>query len=569
MRSAVSRLVVVVFGLTGAVLPPVPAGSDPAATGGTVPGVTAAGYDVRYLAEPNPLNITDGLALDGKGGLYICLALTSGIVRLDLATGELSAIAGEFDTEPLVPDDITMGPDGNLYVSDLFGRAVVRMSPDGKDRQVVGSNLGDGNSLANAVAFNAEGRLFATDLSFGDPSHPGGLWEIDPAGVKPAIPVIRPMPAPNGFAFGRDGLAYIPQMWAGRIDVVDVDARTVRTLVDGFGYVVSVRMDPQSNLVVLEADTGTVWRVDRSSGAKTFLARGEPGLDNAVVHPDGEIWVTNFNRGGLRRVNVATGTLDPVLPDRLLTLPVSLSERPDGSILVGDLTSVNRVRDGQSTRLSRLLNPDNLQLLSPGAVQIGSDVYLSDLLPPQGRIFRLDTKTGKRHPVASGFGIPWTVREGAGGRLLVSDQALGAVFEVDPGTGSKTPVVQGLISPSGLAFDASAGVVYVSDNGGGRVLAVDLASRVPSVIASGLDGPEGVAVDRDGSLLVVEGNAGRLVRINPGGGAPTEVAKGLPTKTVGFGLPLMNYSADVLVRSDGAIVVSGPADASLIELRRT
>jgi sugar lactone lactonase YvrE len=112
-------------------------------------------------------------------------------------------------------------------------------------------------------------------------------------------------------------------------------------------------------------------------------------------------------------------------------------------------------------------------------------------------------------------------------------------------------------------------LVYVSDTGGGRVLAVDLASRMPSVVASGLDGPEGVALDRDGSLLVVEGDAGRLVRIDPGGGGPTEVARGLPTKTVGFGLPLMNYSADVLVRADGAIVVSGPADASLIELRRT
>ncbi|MGH9039340.1 MAG: SMP-30/gluconolactonase/LRE family protein [Acidimicrobiia bacterium] len=400
MRWAVIRLVVAISALTCGVLPAVPAGSGPAGTGEPVPGVTAPGYDVRYLAEPNPLSITDGLSLDGKGGLYICLALTNGIVRMDLATHELTVIAGEFDAEPLVPDDITVG------------------------------------------------------------------------------------------------------------------------------------------------------------------------LDNAVVHPDGEIWVTNFNRGGLRRVNVATGTLDPVLPDRPLTLPFSLSEAPDGSILVGDFTSVNRVRDGQSTRLSRLLNPDNLQLLSPGAVQIGSDVYLSDVLPPRGRIFRLDTRTGKREPVASGFGIPWTVREGAGGRLLVADQALGAVFEVDPGTGSKTPVVTGLVSPSGLAYDPARGVVYVSDTGGGRVLAVDLASRLAVVVASGLDGPEGVAVDRDGTLLVVEGAAGRLMRVDPASGARTEVASGLPTKTTGFGLPLMNYSSDVIVRADGGIVVSGPADASLIELRR-
>jgi hypothetical protein len=34
------------------------------------------------------------------------------------------------------------------------------------------------------------------------------------------------------------------------------------------------------------------------------------------------------------------------------------------------------------------------------------------------------------------------------------------------------------------------------------------------------------------------------------------------------GIPFLNYSSDVLVRSNGAIVVSGDADGSLIELTR-
>jgi glucose/arabinose dehydrogenase len=88
------------------------------------------------------------------------------------------------------------------------------------------------------------------------------------------------------------------------------------------------------------------------------------------------------------------------------------------------------------------------------------------------------------------------------------------------------------------------------------------------VVATGLSGPEGVGIDADGSLLVVEGDAGRLVRLDPAGGSPTVVATGLPTKTVGIGLPLLNYSSDVLVRRDGSIVVSGDADGSLIELTK-
>jgi DNA-binding beta-propeller fold protein YncE len=258
--------------------------------------------------------------------------------------------------------------------------------------------------------------------------------------------------------------------------------------------------------------------------------------------------------------------VEPLFPDRSLTLPFSLSEAPDGSLVVGDFTAVARVADGRVSRHNRLLVDGPLQLLTPGAVQVGTDLYYSDFLPPDGRIFRIDLTSGTRQLVASGFGFPWHVRAGPNQQLLVSDQALGAVFVVDPATGRKSPVLQGLHSPSGLAFDAYHGVVYVSDTGAGRVLSVALSGGAPSVVATGLAGPEGVALDHDGSLLVVEGDAGRLVRINPGRGSRTVVATGLPIRTVGFGVPLMNYSSDVLVRADGSIVVTGDRDGSLIEL---
>ena len=158
------------------------------------------------------------------------------------------------------------------------------------------------------------------------------------------------------------------------------------------------------------------------------------------------------------------------------------------------------------------------------------------------------------------------MRAGPNQQLLVSDQALGAVLVVDPATGRRSPVLQGMHSPSGLAFDTGRDVVYVSDTGAGRVLSVAFAGGAPSVVATGLSGPEGVAVDRDGTLLVVEGDAGRLVRIDPARGSRSVVATGLPTRTVGFGVPLMNYSSDVLVRRDGSIVVTGDVDGSLIEL---
>ena len=579
MRSAWSRVVTAVLGLGAvAVAPPGPAG------GSVATGVVAPGYRATYLVPPAPLQQTDGMALDGQGGVWVTQALSNRVVHLDLGTGAITRIADEPDADPVhVPDDIALGPDGSLYVTAMFDRAVVRMTKDGRDRTVVGSNLGDGSALTNGIAFNAQGRLFATDLSFADPSHPGGLWEVDPAGVKPPVPILRNLPTPEGFGFGPDGLAYIPEMFAGRIDVVDVDARTVRPLVDGFGYLVALKVDGQGRLVTMETDTGKVWRVDRTTGARRFVAQGPPGLDNLVVAADGTIYVTNFVQGNVWRVDEARQVMVPLLPESPLALPFSLSEAPDGALVVGDFTAVTRLTGGGSgsggpvraDRLSRLLvdvgaasSPaKQFQLLTPGAVQIGSAVYYSDFLPPDGRLFRRDLATGRRELVAKGFGFPWMVRAGPPGHLLVGDQALGAVFDVDVATGRSTPVVQGLRSPSGLAYDAASRTVYVSDTGGGRVLGVNLSMPAPSpfLVATGLASPEGVALDRDGTVLVVEGDTGRLFRVDAGGRRGL-LASGLPTRTVGFGLPLLNYSSDVLVRRDGAIVVSGDADGSLVEL---
>jgi sugar lactone lactonase YvrE len=562
MRSVMARLLMTAA-TVGTLFVPAPVGAED--DGSSTGGVSAPGCRVRYLVPPNPLNLTNGMALDGKGGLYVIQAFYNRIVRVDLQhPNKLTVIADETDAEPLLfPDDMALGPDGNLYVTELLSRKVTRISLDGRQRKTVGTNIGDGGSGANGIAFNAQGRLFATDLTF-DPSRPGGLWEVDPQGVKPPVPVIRPLPTPEGFGFGPDGLAYVPEMFAGRIDVIDVDARTVRKLVDGFGYLVALKVDRTGNLLTLETDTGKVWRVDRQSGARTFVAAGPRGLDNLVEDRDGTIYVSNFVQGNIWRVDQARGVMEPLLPDRSLTLPFSLNEAPDGSIVVGDFTAVARVAGGRVTRPNRAL-VDGLQLLTPGAVQIGNDLYYSDFLPPDGRVFRIDLTSGKRHLVAGGFGFPWAVREGPGGGLLVSDQALGAVFAIDPQNGLRSPLVQGLQSPSGLAFDRDRGVVYVSDTGGGQVLAV-ASGGAPTAVATGLNHPEGVAVDRDGTLLVVEGDDGRLVRLDPRRGTRSVVATGLPTKTVGVGVPLMNYSSDVLVRRDGTIVVSGDADGSLVEL---
>jgi streptogramin lyase len=541
-----------------------------------VPGssVQAPGYQVKKLVQQNPLPASNGLALDGQGRIFVAHAFFNSISRVDPVTHQVVSIAN--GSQPVAdqvqtPDDLAFGPDGNLYVASVFSKSILRVSPNGGTPVTVGSGITDGNTGPNGIAFRGN-RLFVSDLEF-VPGSKGSIWEVDPAGAKPPVQVARDLEVPEGFDFASNGLAYVPEMYAERIAVVNVDTGQVSRLGVSFDSpilsikVVPRNIDPTEPLIVLESGTGKVWKVSRTSGSKTLLAQGEPGLDNLQITNSGTIYVSNFVRGNVRQVDPRTKKLIPLLQDSPLSAPVSLNPTSDGGFVAGDLTSVVKIHpDGGVDRVSRFALDDD-QMITSGALQIGRDIYLTDWLSG-GKISKLNLDTGARSTVADGFVAPWHLRQGPNGTLLVGDQGLGEVLSVPTdGSGSPTPLLTGLGSVGGLAFDASRGAVYASESDNGPVVSVPVSGGTPTVVATGLSTPEGIAVRPDGSLLVAEAATGCVTRIDPSSGAKTTVATGFKMDIRGISLlPFVNYTADVAALGNGNIVVSNPADGSITTL---
>jgi sugar lactone lactonase YvrE len=127
------------------------------------------------------------------------------------------------------------------------------------------------------------------------------------------------------------------------------------------------------------------------------------------------------------------------------------------------------------------------------------------------------------------------------GRLYLADRVNGALWQVDPATGSKSHVASIPIrqvndaepirpDPGGLLFDAQ-GNLLIASAPFSEVLRVPAAELNPAApgrartFATGTQGANSLVFDRQGRLYISGGNTGNIYRVGPGGGEAEVVAK--------------------------------------------
>ena len=521
-------------------------------------------YVMKVLVRGAPLHQANGIWADADGHLYVGTAAGAQIAVLDARNGHVIERLS-YGTA----DDVTIGPDGSLYWTDILEGRVGRMAPDGT---ITGQFVGMG---VNPITFSADGRLFVAQaiLPYGDT-----LWELDPAfGAAPkpvwipgdAYPFLQQL---NGFDFGPDGMLYAPQPYLGRVVRLNLAATpiTPQVVATGLSFPTAVKFDSRGRLfAVASADDGQVVRIDVASGATRLVSTvptGLSGMDNLAFGPRDELYCTGGADGSVWRIlpcgharNLSRGGV---------SIPTSVAAVSghgrchSASIYVGNVFSyykfdarTGRVEDvqWQSFSGSELSMPftlasygDDLVLTSyfENAVQ----VWDPDALTSLGEWYDLPVPVN-----AIGFGDDLVIATiGEGGQVI--RQSPGGVRTTFP----PHPDIP-MYLPSGLA--ATEDDLWVADWATGIVwqLVADGATLTPPrPVTLGLEGPEGLAVDRDGTLLVVEVNAQRLTRIDPVSGATSPVAGGLRV-----GLPpspsYLPYSwfSGVAVDAAGTIYVTG------------
>lgn len=189
----------------------------------------------------------NGLALTADGSVWVAESLNPAVFRLR-PDGDLSKVLAEVDDEPLLwPNDLCVGPDGALYVTD--------------------SGLLVNELLSNVVA--NEVRDDWEDLTLD-----GRLIRFDPATGEAAF-LDRGIQFTNGLAFGPDGMLYVNETFTSNVYRYRIEGGRVVGERELFANV----LDPE------------------------FTEPGMRGPDGMAFSEDGRLWVTVFRQGDITVLN--------------------------------------------------------------------------------------------------------------------------------------------------------------------------------------------------------------------------------------------------------------------------
>ena len=195
------------------------------------------------------------LADEGTGTLWACSNDVSGwgipgpgdtkggwLKAFDLKSGKLKGSA-RLPGEDAVCNDVAVGPDGGVYVTDVAGPRILKLRPGGDGLDVWATDARftpppDGGGL-DGIAFGSDGALYVNTFSKGD------LFRVavkdGAAGAVTALKPSRPLTNPDGLRRYGEG-TFLMAEGGGTLDLVTItgDEARMETLKDGIAGPVSV-----------------------------------------------------------------------------------------------------------------------------------------------------------------------------------------------------------------------------------------------------------------------------------------------------------------------------------------
>jgi sugar lactone lactonase YvrE len=238
-----------------------------------------------------------GVAVDGKGFIYVADAESRSVLKLDDKGGPPRVLArgeAKYRTPLYRLTGIAVSPNGDIAVSDTGSSNVYRII---NDKPVPVANSDSSKSpfaQPQALAFDASGDLIVPDLGM------SAVFRVSGDSVKK----IASVHAPTGSMVDKAGNIIVVSS-TGRLARIDTEGK-VTTIAQGspFEFPLAVAPHPDGGYVVADSYAGALFKVS-PDGKVTVMARGEPmkSPNSVAAEPGGRFVVADPGAKAIFRVD--------------------------------------------------------------------------------------------------------------------------------------------------------------------------------------------------------------------------------------------------------------------------
>lgn len=511
----------------------------------------AQSYRTEVYIPGSGMHGIHGIAFDAEDRLFVGSVVGQSIYEVHPASGQHRTYAGP----PLgMADDLEFAEDGTLFWTSFALGKVHAQKNFGPTREIARGLIG-----VNSLAFNDEGRLFATQVFLGD-----ALWELDPLGDEPPRKILENMGGLNGFDFGPDGLLYGPLWFKGAVARVDVDTGDLEVIMEGFKVPAAANFDSNGDLWVLDSAAGQIVQIDVDQRTRVVYPSLPTAMDNLAFDSNDTLWFTVMAENAVYRFDAEQNEAVPIRRDAFAQ-PCDLHIVIDNGrevLYVADNFAVKRV-DLESNEVASVARNVESHIEYPSGLFVSDErIILTSWFSNTLQV--LDRDSGKVVTSYAGVTGATDALELADGTVMVLrlNGSLQSVEGDDPAAWPEIGRVPGAvaIAPCGD------GRACISSHDG-AIYEMDLASGDVRTIAEGLSAPEGLAQTADGSLMVVETGKNAVSKIDPETGEVTTIGAGIPSQLAMPPLfPAAGPLSGLAIAADGIIYATSDVEGAVYRL---